>query len=341
MPRFSIIIPVYNVGEYITQCLNSICAQTYPNFEAIVIDDGSLDNSPAICDEFAKKDVRIKVFHKENGGVSTALNLGLECAKGDWLYFVDGDDWIENNLLEKVNEGLTNHPNVDILGFGYVQESSSGYIKSPIHPADVEMGRDELDKMMAANLFPKWIERKYAYSLPEIRGRWDKVFKKELVEQNKIRFNVELTTGQDAFFVLECLECSKRFVLIDEFLYHYRVVENSAIHKFRKNFEHLKLRYELSKNKEIYNKSEDYRQCLSILLWVNVKTIFLQNLFHKQSTLNFSQKRLALKNFLSDYNDVDILISQSLILKMPIYAFVLFMIRHRLLTPLLLLGYTL
>ena len=91
MPRFSIIVPVYNVGVYLSQCLDSICAQTFSDFEAIVVDDGSPDDAPAICDNYAQKDARIKVFHKENGGVSTALNLGLEHAKGDWIYFVDGD----------------------------------------------------------------------------------------------------------------------------------------------------------------------------------------------------------------------------------------------------------
>ena len=93
-PLISIIVPVYNVEDYIRPCLDSILAQTYTNFEAILVDDGSKDGSGSVCDEYAEKDSRFIVVHKENGGVSSARNKGLEIAKGEYIAFVDSDDWI-------------------------------------------------------------------------------------------------------------------------------------------------------------------------------------------------------------------------------------------------------
>ncbi|MEG1313359.1 MAG: glycosyltransferase, partial [Bacilli bacterium] len=101
-PKLSIIVPVYNVDKYINKCIESILAQTFTDFELLLVNDGSLDSSGSICDEYEKKDSRIKVFHKENGGVSSARNLGLENARGEWIAFVDGDDWISPEMYKKL-----------------------------------------------------------------------------------------------------------------------------------------------------------------------------------------------------------------------------------------------
>ena len=98
-PEVSIIVPVYNVEKYLPRCIDSILAQTSTNFELILIDDGSTDKSGMICDEYAKKDNRIKVFHKENGGVSSARNIGLDNASGEWLAFIDPDDAVDKEYL--------------------------------------------------------------------------------------------------------------------------------------------------------------------------------------------------------------------------------------------------
>ena len=98
--RISVIVPVYNVEEYLPRCLDSILAQTYENLEIILVDDGAKDRSGAICDEYAAKDARVKVIHKENGGLSSARNAGLDMAKGTYIAFVDSDDWIEPEMYE-------------------------------------------------------------------------------------------------------------------------------------------------------------------------------------------------------------------------------------------------
>ena len=97
--KVSAIVPVYNVEKYIYRCVDSILNQTFSDFELILVDDGSPDNCPQICDEYAKKDSRIKVIHKENGGLSSARNAGLDIASGEWISFIDSDDWIHKDYL--------------------------------------------------------------------------------------------------------------------------------------------------------------------------------------------------------------------------------------------------
>ena len=103
-PTFIIIVPVYNVEHYLQRCIESVLSQSYQNFELLLVDDGSKDKSGAICDEYAKKDNRVRIFHKENGGVSSARNVGLDNACGDWICFVDSDDEMENRYLSKFHQ---------------------------------------------------------------------------------------------------------------------------------------------------------------------------------------------------------------------------------------------
>lgn len=102
IPQISVIVPVYNVEKYLSRCIESILSQTFTDFELLLIDDGSTDRSGEICDEYAKKDTRIRVFHTKNRGVSAARNLGLDNAKGEWISFVDSDDWVENDYLKSL-----------------------------------------------------------------------------------------------------------------------------------------------------------------------------------------------------------------------------------------------
>jgi len=126
MPKISVIVPVYNVEKYLAKCIDSILAQTFTDFECILINDGSPDNSPAICDEYAKKDERMKVIHKENGGVSSARNTGLDIAQGEWITFADSDDWVDENYLELMySNAIKNNCDLSICGFKSVDEKGN------------------------------------------------------------------------------------------------------------------------------------------------------------------------------------------------------------------------
>ena len=123
MPEISVIVPVYKAEQYLDRCVKSILEQTYQNFELILVDDGSPDNSPSLCDEWAKNDNHIYVIHKENGGASSARNAGLKIAKGSWIAFADSDDWLDRTALKTLYD-LANQYNVPMAigGMRVVQE---------------------------------------------------------------------------------------------------------------------------------------------------------------------------------------------------------------------------
>ncbi|MCL1867016.1 MAG: glycosyltransferase, partial [Oscillospiraceae bacterium] len=129
MKKVSVIIPVYNVEPYLRQCLDSVVRQTHTNLEILLINDGSTDNSGIICDEYARRDGRVKVFHKEqNGGLSSALNIGLESFTGDFVGFVDSDDWIEPDMYKVLHDSLKGEESADISAVSYFKEYESGQV---------------------------------------------------------------------------------------------------------------------------------------------------------------------------------------------------------------------
>ena len=142
----SVIVPVYNVEKYLDDCIESIVSQSYTNFELILVDDGSPDNCPKKCDGWAKKDKRIKVIHKENGGVSSARNAGIDAASGEFIMFIDSDDTIRQGCFERSVEMITKH-DADIYFFGYTTTKQS--ISDVIELCDViECDRKKLYEML-------------------------------------------------------------------------------------------------------------------------------------------------------------------------------------------------
>ena len=131
----SVIVPVYNVASYLRQCVDSILSQSYTNLEVLLIDDGSTDESGAICDEYAQRDSRVKVIHKPNGGLSSARNVGLSLASGEWISFVDSDDWLDTDIYQKCIDELERYPDLDLVRFfinyTYLEKGSNPYRLEP------------------------------------------------------------------------------------------------------------------------------------------------------------------------------------------------------------------
>ena len=132
----SVIVPIYKIPEYLSCCIDSILAQTYPDFELILVDDGSPDDCGRICDDYAKRDNRIKVVHKVNGGLTSARNAGLEVAKGEWIMHVDGDDWIEPDMIESLIEAAQITGADMVIGDFVKYGPSAGYNKLPTWSSD-------------------------------------------------------------------------------------------------------------------------------------------------------------------------------------------------------------
>ena len=210
IPQISVIVPVYNVEKYLTQCIESILSQTYQEFELLLIDDGSEDNSGSICDHYSNIDSRVHVFHKENGGVSSARNMGIEHAKGEWVCFVDSDDWIDKDTFEYIT-GLWN--GADFLQFGYRRTggtaSEYSYVPSKVlrYSTSVYCTKRIYHSAICGYLLKLNIIKKYKISFP-----------------NHIKY------GEDQAFILKTLICSSEIVILDRHFYNYRDREGSAMH---------------------------------------------------------------------------------------------------------------
>ena len=179
----SIIVPVYNVEKYLYRCIDSILAQTYTDFELLLIDDGSKDKSGLICDEYAKKDSRIKVFHKENGGVSTARNIGLQYAQGEWLAFIDADDYVHFNFLASFESMI--YEDLGLIHWGFCYDTNGDIKTIPISDKDKIMTMDEVCRN---KIFHGYV--------------WSYLFRRDIIKENKILFDTHLKYAEDWLFIL-------------------------------------------------------------------------------------------------------------------------------------------
>ena len=213
MTVISVIVPIYNAEKYIEECVSSIINQSFPDFELLLIDDGSTDSSGALCDSFAEKDSRIKVFHKQNGGVSSARNLGIEKSVGEWIAFVDSDDFIGNNYLKSLFE---NTLDCDIVSCGFVVTDENGKkIKTKKNPEGTFYKKNIVD--IVNN---DWI----------VTSPWAHLIKASLIKDNSIKFYENRSMGEDTIFVLSCLDKAGCIRNIPELLYYYRTTPNSLLH---------------------------------------------------------------------------------------------------------------
>lgn len=210
--KVSIIVPVYKVEEYLPRCVDSLINQTYKNIEIILVDDGSPDNSPKICDEYASKDSRIRVIHKENAGVSEARNTGIDNAKGDYICFVDSDDYVNAYMVEKLTTSA-NENNSDMVVV-------SGYYKA-YKDKIVEVRSSNIDKKCNKDFSIFWGD------LISHRSACTTLYKRNTIKD--IRFNSNLKIAEDFLFVIQAMKKSKTISSVDECLYYYFINDASVM----------------------------------------------------------------------------------------------------------------
>lgn len=221
---FSVIIPVYNAEDYLNTCVISIMKQTYENIEIILINDGSTDRSKHLCDEYAQQDNRVKVVHSENKGVSSARNMGLSIACGDYVLFVDSDDWIELSLIQNMAQ-ILDHFLYDLLIYGVVKEKESDAVRlySELKTGSYKC-KEELDSVLSQLIKSEVLNSPF------------KVYKNSLIKENHIAFKKEISLGEDFLFNLEFTLNSSSLHICSKILYHYMVVNNESLsRKFRIN----------------------------------------------------------------------------------------------------------
>lgn len=214
MPLISVIIPVYKVEKYLNQCIDSVLCQTFENFEVILVDDGSPDNSGKICDEYAKKDNRVRVFHKENGGLSDTRNFGIKESKGEYLIFLDSDDFYnDNTFFEAINEKISKNKDVDLISFSmrkYFGEDD--YTDEWFYDSkQLEESGDMTDVL--AQLIKK--DQLYIYA-------WDKVVKRELIIKNNLYFRKGMRNDEDTDWTLKLLFNVDKYLFLEKCPHMYR-----------------------------------------------------------------------------------------------------------------------
>ncbi len=214
----SVIVPIYNIEKYLPVCIESIRSQTYKDLEIILVDDGSTDTSPLICDEYAQKDRRIVVLHKENGGLVSARKAGLRMAHGDYIGYVDGDDWIEKDMYKTLHHHITS-TDADIVICGHYNDMDKW------QPMDIREGYyDQTD--MEKEIYPHMIINGEFFEWGIFPGVWDKLYKKELIESVQYGVDERITMGEDAACVYPCLLQAESIYVTHEHFYHYR--QNAA-----------------------------------------------------------------------------------------------------------------
>ena len=217
----SVIVPVYNAEKYLKRCIESILAQTYGNIELILIDDGSKDSSGSICDEYAKIDSRIRVIHNTNSGVAATRNIGIMEAMGDYISFVDSDDYIAPNMLETL-VGKASEQNSDIVMCKYYIDKSGEITFASMEYDDTYDGAESVKNGL--------LYRYYTDDHSGLYSLCNKLIKKTVYYTNSILLDTSLKRGEDAWFLFQCLKHCKRVDYVPEAFYYYYQNENSIMH---------------------------------------------------------------------------------------------------------------
>lgn len=229
MSRISIIVPVYNTEQYLPRCIDSILSQSFTDFELLLIDDGSSDGSGQICDAYAEKDNRIRVFHKENGGVSSARNLGLDNAVGEWIYFVDSDDELLPDGLQVLFDNTSKE--VDVVLAGFVEVSEEG-VMSPGVKDKIVLRLNKKQSLMS-------VYQGYGFYYFYLGYMCLRMFRNIIIKQRKLRFDNNIAVKEDTLFTVQYLCKSNGVTQMTTIpVYKYWLREDSAMGKTRHGFDH-------------------------------------------------------------------------------------------------------
>lgn len=208
-PKISVIVPVYNVEEYIQDCVHSILNQTFSDFELLLIDDGSSDSSGKLIDEFSDIDIRVRSIHKENQGVSATRNLGIDLAKGEFICFIDSDDWIDKNYFEKLFENSSSTDLIILTAVAYDYPNKTIY-KTPLYKKEF-FSNEAIPQLLIENNF---------FTTGD-GGCWSKLFRKNIIIENDIRFQINNAAYEDTLFTFEYISKCKKVYIARGSHYHY------------------------------------------------------------------------------------------------------------------------
>lgn len=220
----SVIIPAYNVDEYLKECVQSLLCQTYTNYEVIIIDDGSKDNTYAIGKHFVSENEKVKLFRQENKGVSIARNVGMQKAKGDFYIFADADDVVAPQYIETL-VACVKKAELGVVGFTSKRENFATDIKRNV---SYDSASNMTENILCGTNYDGYL--------------WNKIFQRKIIENNELQFRENIVVWEDLLFVLEYLKKCNQILISNDKLYYYRhregsAVNNTRIDKYRSKYE--------------------------------------------------------------------------------------------------------
>lgn len=304
MSKISIIVPIYNSEKYLKQCIESLITQTFKNIEIILINDGSTDKSKQICEEYAVKDDRIKLINKNNEGVSVARNIGIKIATGKYIAFIDSDDWLEPIYLETLyNEISKNNADLVICNYNIIRRNKK--IKNIKFPKNNFLkSKEELQCIQAAILSLKITT--FSLLNQNFYGAgvlWNKLYKREIIEKYNLKFNMEKIKAifEDVIFNYNYIEQINSLQIINETLYNYRTLQNSATRAFNKDILQInQIVFKDIKEKKLTHKDDKlYEYSLNIRIINNFYTSVKIYFCNKKNTKRYKEKVTEFKETLN------------------------------------------
>lgn len=287
MTKFTFIVAIYNVGPYLTQCIESIIGQTYDYFDILLIDDGSTDDSGTICDNYALKNKNINVLHQKNQGVSVARNQGLKYALGDWIIFVDGDDWVEKDLCSSIAKNL--NETMDVCFYSYY-ENRFDIVKNHAKAGQFTIekyGRHELDEIEKA------VFTMNNYQWTNAASIWAKAFRRAFLVNYNLKFKERQINSQDTIFALYVYEFARKGIFINKPLYHYRILKTSVSRKYNGNI--ITIYNDFLKSIEefvnVYKNNEEFWDLYYFRTLRNLMVAVTLNYSHPSNTKSYIQRR--------------------------------------------------
>jgi glycosyltransferase involved in cell wall biosynthesis len=268
--KVSIIIPVYNTAKYLDECMKSVLEQTMSDIEIILVDDGSTDNvSPKMCDSYADKDSRVRVIHKENGGLMSAWIRGTREAAAPYVCYIDSDDWVDTDMIEKLYGYTSSGEGREIISSNYIVEKAGERRKETQALAPGEYTGAKLTKVRESLLGNE--------VRPVTMSRCMKLISRQLVLDNIKYCNEKIRMSEDVNILLPCLcDCDRLFIVEGGYFYHYRVVSTSIVHGYDKNLLNNldladKTYREILRDKGISNGEEQLDREYVIMLFIVLK----------------------------------------------------------------------
>lgn len=287
---FSIIVPIYKVEKYLPQCIESVLKQDFSDFELILVDDGSPDNSGTICDEYAAKDNRIKVIHKINGGLSDARNAGISIARGNYIWFLDSDDYMANSVMFSIAEIIINDHEIDMITCAHIDEVSDGKTELELLPYSTSLKSINRNEFLL-----KLYKSNGAYW-----DAWKNIFKRSIIDANNLRFTKGLIGAEDCSFFIHFVQHGKKFSFCNIPIVNYRINREGSITNIMSK---AAIMGQLIVFKENYssNEIENVNECL-------FRKVFFSNKFANVITLLYHLKSrneiVEVTNYIKEHNSI-------------------------------------